>query len=78
MIEDVKHLQYLLTRLGHMKLSDTAAQTGSYQGRTERGVASFRKKYGIRGDDPTVYDRKTASKLAQVVRKLRNDGHDYL
>ncbi len=77
-LEDVKHLQYLLTRLGHMKLSDTATQTGSYQGKTERGVASFRRKYNVRGSNTTVYDRRTASKLAQVVRKLRDDGHLYI
>lgn len=77
-LDGVKHLQYLLTRLGHMHLSDTAMQTGSYQGNTERGVASFRKKYGIHGVDTTAYDKNTAAKLAEIVKQLRSEGHYYL
>ncbi len=77
-LEDVKHLQYLLTSLRLMKPRDTDVQTGVYGDRTARGVASFREKYNLRGDDMTVYDRKTASVLARVVRKLRDDGHFYI
>lgn len=42
---DVCHLQYLLTRLGHMTLSATAEATGYYQENTEKALENFRAKY---------------------------------
>lgn len=76
--DETRHLQYLLTRIGAMPLKDTDALTGSYQGRTQRAVEKFRREHGIHGDDMTVYNKKTARKLAQVVQQLRSAGHEYL
>lgn len=75
---EVKHLQYLLTRLGYLKLADTALLTGSYRENTENAVEQFRKKFNITGGDMTMYNKKTETKLAQIVKKLRNEGHKYL
>lgn len=77
-LDEVRHLQYLLTRLGYLSLNSTSSLTGSYQSRTKEAVRRFRKDYRIRGTDMTKYDEKTASKLAQVVRQYRRQGHLYL
>ena len=77
-MDEVTHLQYLLTRLGFMKLSDTSAQVGSYQSRTQEAVRRFRQHYGIYGSDMTRYNRKTAAKLASVVRECRRQGYEHL
>jgi len=76
--EENTHLQYLLTRIGFMPLSATDSLTGSFQGNTERAVAKFRKEYNIQGEDMTIYNKKMARKLAQVVRNLRSQGQKYL
>ncbi len=75
---EVEHLQYLLTRLGHMKLEDTDGLTGSYQSKTEKAMQDFRKKHNITGGDMTRYDSRCQKKLAQVVKKLTDQGHLYL
>ena len=77
-MDEVCHLQYILTRLGYMSLKHTRLQTGSYQGRTQEAVRQFREQYEVYGRDMTKYDKKTATKLAQVVRQYRRDGHSYL
>ena len=77
-LDEVCHLQYLLTRLGYLSLKATSLQTGSYQSRTQDAVRRFREDYRIYGSDMTKYDKKTASKLAQVVRQHRREGHMYL
>ena len=75
---EVAHLQYILTRLGYMPLSATKQLVGSYQSNTESAVRKFRQAYSINGGDMSVYNRKTAKKLGQVVRHLRAQGHNYL
>ena len=75
---EVAHLQYILTRLGYMPLSATKQLVGSYQSNTESAVRKFRQAYGINGGDMSVYNRKTAKKLGQVVRYLRAQGHAHL
>lgn len=77
-LDEVCHLQYLLTRLGYLSLSATSELTGSYQGHTKEAVRRFREHYGLSGHNMTKYDRKTAAKLAQVVRQRRRDGHSYM
>lgn len=72
------HLQYILTRIGLMSLSATDSLIGSYQSNTERAIEKFRKQYKINGDDMTVYNKKTAGKLGEIVRKLRSEGHKYI
>lgn len=76
--DETRHLQYLLTRIGTMPLKDTDVLTGSYQGRTERAVEKFRREHGIYGDDMTVYNKRMARKLKQIVKQLRSEGHEYL
>lgn len=76
--DEICHLQYLLTRVGFMSLSDTDSLTGSFQSNTERAVESFRREHNIYGEDMGVYNKKTAKKLAQIVRSLRSAGHKYL
>jgi len=74
---EVRHLQYLLTRLGYMPLSATSMATGYFQDYTESALSSFRERYGIRGDEDE-YGRRTARKLAEVVRKRRRQGHQLI
>jgi len=72
---DVRHLQYILTRIGFMPLSATNQLVGSYQSNTEHAVRRFRQHYAIHGDDMTVYNGRTAKQLGHVVRQLRKQGH---
>lgn len=76
--DEICHLQYLLTRIGVMPLSATDALTGSFQSNTERAVEKFRREYNIKGGDMSVYNKKTARKLGEIVRDLRSEGHKYL
>ena len=73
--EEVRHLQYILTRIGCMPLSATKQLVGSYQSNTEKAVRRFRQIYGIRGGDMGVYNARTAKKMGEVVRQLREHGH---
>lgn len=59
----VLHLQMLLTKLGFMSLSDTDRLQGSFQWRTARSVAAFRKTFGVNGGDMDEYDMDTANAL---------------
>ncbi len=77
-LDEVRHLQYVLTRLGYLPLNATSWQTGSYQGRTQEAVRRFREDYEIYGKDMTKYDRRTARKLGEVVRQYRDQGHLYI
>lgn len=82
--EQVTHLQYLLTRLGFMKLSATNKLVGSFQERTAQGVEKLREKYNIvgtrdeDGDGMGLYDEKTANQLLKIVRAYRKKGHRYI
>ena len=76
--EEVRHLQYLLTRLGFMPLNATKQLVGSYQGNTESAVRRFREHYGVYGGNMEVYNKKTAQKLGQVVRHMRAQGYMHL
>lgn len=69
--DDVRHLQYVLTMLGYMSLSDTRQLVGSYQSNTQEAVRRFRTAYGIEGSNMDVYNKKTAQVLAQVARQYR-------
>ncbi len=76
--EDVRQLQYLLTCLGYMRLSDTKYRIGYLGERTQAAIKKFRQKHGVHGGDLRFYDHDTAHRLARVVRKLRNVGHSYM
>lgn len=76
--DGVRMLQYYLTRFGFMKLEHTSQCTSWYLSRTQDAVSAFRKKFKVEGCDVTVYDKKTAKKLAEVVTELRKKGHKYL
>lgn len=76
--EDTRHLQYLLTRFGFLKLSATSNVQGVYGTRTAAAVEKFRRKYHILGDDLRIYDKNTALVLAEVVHQLRAQGIKYI
>lgn len=68
--DEVRHLQYLLTRLGFLAVHHTDKLVGSFQSHTAAAVEAFRKKYKIFGEDMRVYDRNTRRALRDVVRSL--------
>ena len=71
----VRHLQYLLTRLGYLNSGDDSGKFGS---RTEAAVEKFRRKNHVSGNNVREYDYRTEVKLAEVVQRLRSEGHKYL
>lgn len=76
--DDVKQLQYLLTRLGYMNLSDTSQAVGIFGEYTENAIRLFRHKHGVQGTDSRTYDLNTAKRLASVVNRLRKAGEPYM
>lgn len=76
--DEVRQLQYILTRIGMMPLSATDHLVGSYRRKTKEAVRKFRERYRTFGDDMTEYNQRMAAKLAQVVRRLREEGHVYI
>lgn len=76
--EGVIQLQYILTCLGYMRLSDTSIAVGVYGERTEAAIKKFRSKNGVHGGSSRTYDYNTACHLASVIRRLRRLGHWYL
>lgn len=72
-IDSIRHLQYLLVKLGYLQLASSTSIS-----KTEEAVTRFRQKYHIVSHDMKKYDSTTARKLAQVVRKSRADGRKYI
>lgn len=77
-LDEVCHLQYLLTRLGFMPLNATDGLVGSYRTNTGKAVELFRRKYYIYDDDMTVYDSHTAHRLLHVVNDFRSSGAQFI
>lgn len=76
--DEVRDLQYLLTRLGLMPLSATSIYVGSYQKYAERAVQTFREMHQIVDEDMGEYNKKTVTVLSRVIRQFRKEGHPYL
>lgn len=69
-----QHLQYILTRLGFMKLEDTYQGDGSFQQKTVEAVGLIRC---FLGDDMTEYDEDTERNLGKFIEQLVEEGHEY-
>lgn len=75
--DEVRQLQYLLTRLGVMPLSATDQLTGYFGPLTERAIRMFQHRCGFKCYTDE-YDKNTASWLQRVVWYYRRQGHKYL
>lgn len=69
--DDVRHLQYILTSLGYMEMSDTDRRQGRYGERTRKAVERFQYAQELYRQNTGVYTRETARMLAMVVREHR-------
>lgn len=75
--DEVRQLQYFLTRLGVMPLSATDELTGCFGPRTERAIREFQHICGFKCYSGE-YDKDTARMLERIVSYYRCRGHKYL
>ncbi len=77
--EDVRHLNYVLCRLGFISLrAFRRTNTAEFTLYTKAAVCLFRKKYRICGRDMGVYNEATEKKMEELVHRFRHDGAQYI
>ncbi len=73
--DDVRHLNYVLCRLGYIDLDVFRHHsTRKYGHHTEEAVRLFRKTYRIRGYDMEEYNEATEKKMEELVHRFRRHG----
>ncbi len=77
--DDVRHLNYVLCRLGFIDLQVLRQHsTRKYGVSTEEAVHRFREHYEIHGSDMDVYDEATEKKMEELVHHFRRQGALYI